>query len=95
MSGNLLCHHPIADTNLSVFFFPQSSSHGAGDQELVSRMKGMELENQTLHKGVLSAFECLPERVLNFTILIVFRLLVSGGGDESSPEEARAQSGFA
>uniref|UniRef100_G3PYL5 Eukaryotic translation elongation factor 1 delta a (guanine nucleotide exchange protein) n=1 Tax=Gasterosteus aculeatus aculeatus TaxID=481459 RepID=G3PYL5_GASAC len=29
-----------------------SSSHGAGDQELVSRMKGMELENQTLHKVV-------------------------------------------
>ncbi|XP_034743695.1 eukaryotic translation elongation factor 1 delta a (guanine nucleotide exchange protein) isoform X9 [Etheostoma cragini] len=29
----------------------QSSSH-AGDQELVSRMKSMELENQTLHKVV-------------------------------------------
>ncbi|XP_077955689.1 eukaryotic translation elongation factor 1 delta a (guanine nucleotide exchange protein) isoform X5 [Gasterosteus aculeatus] len=29
-----------------------SSSHAAGDQELVSRMKGMELENQTLHKVV-------------------------------------------
>ncbi|XP_062413960.1 eukaryotic translation elongation factor 1 delta a (guanine nucleotide exchange protein) isoform X1 [Pungitius pungitius] len=29
-----------------------SSSHGGGDQELVSRMKGMELENQTLHKVV-------------------------------------------
>uniref|UniRef100_A0A3P8UCZ9 Eukaryotic translation elongation factor 1 delta a (guanine nucleotide exchange protein) n=1 Tax=Amphiprion percula TaxID=161767 RepID=A0A3P8UCZ9_AMPPE len=30
----------------------QSSSHGGGDQELVSRMKSLELENQTLHKGV-------------------------------------------
>uniref|UniRef100_A0A3Q0SR45 Eukaryotic translation elongation factor 1 delta a (guanine nucleotide exchange protein) n=1 Tax=Amphilophus citrinellus TaxID=61819 RepID=A0A3Q0SR45_AMPCI len=29
----------------------QSSSH-AGDKELVSRMKSLELENQTLHKGV-------------------------------------------
>ncbi|MED6287864.1 hypothetical protein CHARACLAT_020651 [Characodon lateralis] len=30
----------------------QSSSHGGGDQELVSRMKSLELENQTLHKVV-------------------------------------------
>ncbi|XP_049453494.1 eukaryotic translation elongation factor 1 delta a (guanine nucleotide exchange protein) isoform X2 [Epinephelus fuscoguttatus] len=30
----------------------QSSSHAGGDQELVSRMKSMELENQTLHKVV-------------------------------------------
>uniref|UniRef100_A0A3Q1ERQ8 Eukaryotic translation elongation factor 1 delta a (guanine nucleotide exchange protein) n=1 Tax=Acanthochromis polyacanthus TaxID=80966 RepID=A0A3Q1ERQ8_9TELE len=30
----------------------QSSSHAGGDQELVSRMKSLELENQTLHKGV-------------------------------------------
>lgn len=29
-----------------------SSSHAGGDQELVSRMKSMELENQTLHKVV-------------------------------------------
>ncbi|XP_040000562.1 elongation factor 1-delta-like isoform X2 [Xiphias gladius] len=30
----------------------QSSSHAAGDQELISRMKSLELENQTLHKVV-------------------------------------------
>ncbi|KAM6919313.1 elongation factor 1-delta-like [Xenentodon cancila] len=30
----------------------QSSSHGGGDQELVSRMKSLELENQALHKVV-------------------------------------------
>ncbi|XP_040910431.1 elongation factor 1-delta-like isoform X2 [Toxotes jaculatrix] len=30
----------------------QSSSHAGGDQELVSRMKSLELENQTLHKVV-------------------------------------------
>ncbi|XP_041849706.1 elongation factor 1-delta-like isoform X2 [Melanotaenia boesemani] len=29
-----------------------SSSHGVGDQELVSRMKSLELENHTLHKVV-------------------------------------------
>ncbi|XP_040910433.1 elongation factor 1-delta-like isoform X4 [Toxotes jaculatrix] len=29
-----------------------SSSHAGGDQELVSRMKSLELENQTLHKVV-------------------------------------------
>ncbi|XP_061588514.1 eukaryotic translation elongation factor 1 delta a (guanine nucleotide exchange protein) isoform X5 [Cololabis saira] len=30
----------------------QSSSHGGGDQELVSRMKSLELENHSLHKVV-------------------------------------------
>ncbi|XP_061879695.1 eukaryotic translation elongation factor 1 delta a (guanine nucleotide exchange protein) isoform X2 [Entelurus aequoreus] len=30
----------------------QSSSHAAGDQELIVRMKSLELENQTLHKVV-------------------------------------------
>nr|XP_046263813.1 eukaryotic translation elongation factor 1 delta a (guanine nucleotide exchange protein) isoform X5 [Scatophagus argus] len=30
----------------------QSSSHAGGEQELVSRMKSLELENQTLHKVV-------------------------------------------
>ncbi|KAM9349861.1 elongation factor 1-delta-like isoform 2-T2 [Symphorus nematophorus] len=43
----------------------QSSSHG-GDQELVSRMKSLELENQTLHKVVESmraALQKLESRV--------------------------------
>ncbi|XP_028448474.1 eukaryotic translation elongation factor 1 delta a (guanine nucleotide exchange protein) isoform X4 [Perca flavescens] len=43
----------------------QSSSH-AGDQELVSRMKSMELENQTLHKVVVemrAALQKLESRV--------------------------------
>ncbi|XP_041659377.1 eukaryotic translation elongation factor 1 delta a (guanine nucleotide exchange protein) isoform X4 [Cheilinus undulatus] len=38
----------------------QSSSHG-GDQELVSRMKSLELENQTLHKVVESMREALQK----------------------------------
>ncbi|XP_041659375.1 eukaryotic translation elongation factor 1 delta a (guanine nucleotide exchange protein) isoform X2 [Cheilinus undulatus] len=37
-----------------------SSSHG-GDQELVSRMKSLELENQTLHKVVESMREALQK----------------------------------
>ncbi|XP_063317878.1 eukaryotic translation elongation factor 1 delta a (guanine nucleotide exchange protein) isoform X3 [Pelmatolapia mariae] len=43
----------------------QSSSH-AGDQELVSRMKSLELENQTLHKVVVemrAALQKLESRV--------------------------------
>ncbi|XP_028282462.1 eukaryotic translation elongation factor 1 delta a (guanine nucleotide exchange protein) isoform X7 [Parambassis ranga] len=43
----------------------QSSSHG-GDQELVSRMKSLELENQTLHKVVenmRAALQKLESRV--------------------------------
>uniref|UniRef100_A0A096M853 Eukaryotic translation elongation factor 1 delta a (guanine nucleotide exchange protein) n=1 Tax=Poecilia formosa TaxID=48698 RepID=A0A096M853_POEFO len=45
---------------------PQSSSHGAGDQELVTRMKSLELENQTLHKVVedmRAALQKLESRV--------------------------------
>uniref|UniRef100_UPI0037E86014 elongation factor 1-delta-like isoform X2 n=1 Tax=Semicossyphus pulcher TaxID=241346 RepID=UPI0037E86014 len=38
----------------------QSSSHG-GDQELVARMKSMELENQTLHKVVESMRQALQK----------------------------------
>lgn len=38
--------------NSFVYLSSQSSSHAGGDQELVSRMKSLELENQTLHKGV-------------------------------------------
>ncbi|XP_014826417.1 elongation factor 1-delta-like isoform X2 [Poecilia latipinna] len=44
----------------------QSSSHGAGDQELVTRMKSLELENQTLHKVVedmRAALQKLESRV--------------------------------
>ncbi|XP_022613590.1 elongation factor 1-delta-like isoform X3 [Seriola dumerili] len=44
----------------------QSSSHAGGDQELVSRMKSLELENQTLHKVVenmRAALQKLESRV--------------------------------
>ncbi|XP_029308800.1 eukaryotic translation elongation factor 1 delta a (guanine nucleotide exchange protein) isoform X4 [Cottoperca gobio] len=44
----------------------QSSSHAGGDQELVSRMKSMELENNTLHKVVTemrAALQKLESRV--------------------------------
>ncbi|XP_042353525.1 uncharacterized protein LOC121951314 isoform X2 [Plectropomus leopardus] len=44
----------------------QSSSHAGGDQELVSRMKSMELENQALHKVVAdmrAALQKLESRV--------------------------------
>ncbi|XP_059200821.1 eukaryotic translation elongation factor 1 delta a (guanine nucleotide exchange protein) isoform X2 [Centropristis striata] len=44
----------------------QSSSHAGGDQELVSRMKSMELENQALHKVVTdlrAAMQKLESRV--------------------------------
>uniref|UniRef100_A0A3P9HBR2 Eukaryotic translation elongation factor 1 delta a (guanine nucleotide exchange protein) n=1 Tax=Oryzias latipes TaxID=8090 RepID=A0A3P9HBR2_ORYLA len=44
----------------------QSSSSGAGEQELVSRMKSLELENQTLHKVVeemKAALQKLESRV--------------------------------
>ncbi|KAG7524375.1 hypothetical protein JOB18_010739 [Solea senegalensis] len=43
-----------------------SSSHAGGDQELVSRMKSLELENQTLHKvveGMRAALLKLESRV--------------------------------
>ncbi|XP_070701898.1 elongation factor 1-delta-like isoform X4 [Pempheris klunzingeri] len=38
-----------------------SSSHAGGDQELVSRMKSLELENQTLHKVVETMREALQK----------------------------------
>ncbi|XP_076601908.1 eukaryotic translation elongation factor 1 delta a (guanine nucleotide exchange protein) isoform X2 [Chaetodon auriga] len=44
----------------------QSSSHAGGDQELVSRMKSLELENQALHKVVAemrAALQKLESRV--------------------------------
>ncbi|XP_034410608.1 eukaryotic translation elongation factor 1 delta a (guanine nucleotide exchange protein) isoform X2 [Cyclopterus lumpus] len=44
-----------------------SSSHAGGDQELVSRMKSMELENHTLHKVVeemRAALQKLESRVV-------------------------------
>ncbi|XP_041804244.1 elongation factor 1-delta-like isoform X2 [Chelmon rostratus] len=44
-----------------------SSSHAGGDQELVSRMKSLELENQTLHKVVeemRAALQKLESRVV-------------------------------
>ncbi|XP_054452208.1 eukaryotic translation elongation factor 1 delta a (guanine nucleotide exchange protein) isoform X2 [Anoplopoma fimbria] len=44
----------------------RSSSHAGGDQELVSRMKSMELENHTLHKVVedmRAALQKLESRV--------------------------------
>ncbi|XP_058482353.1 eukaryotic translation elongation factor 1 delta a (guanine nucleotide exchange protein) isoform X3 [Solea solea] len=44
----------------------KSSSHAGGDQELVSRMKSLELENQTLHKvveGMRAALLKLESRV--------------------------------
>uniref|UniRef100_A0A665WDI2 Eukaryotic translation elongation factor 1 delta a (guanine nucleotide exchange protein) n=2 Tax=Echeneis naucrates TaxID=173247 RepID=A0A665WDI2_ECHNA len=44
----------------------QSSSHAGGEQELVSRMKSLELENQTLHKVVAdmrTALQKLESRV--------------------------------
>uniref|UniRef100_A0A3B5MHA3 Eukaryotic translation elongation factor 1 delta a (guanine nucleotide exchange protein) n=1 Tax=Xiphophorus couchianus TaxID=32473 RepID=A0A3B5MHA3_9TELE len=49
------------------FLSPQSSSHGAGDQELVTRMKSLELENQTLHKVIedmRAALQKLESRVV-------------------------------
>lgn len=49
----------------NIFIFLQSSSHGGGDQELVSRMKSLELENQTLHKGVF------PSRLTFSTVFMV------------------------
>lgn len=45
-----------ANLLINLFIFPQSSSHAGGDQELVSRMKSLELENQALHKGVCFVF---------------------------------------
>ncbi|XP_037837826.1 eukaryotic translation elongation factor 1 delta a (guanine nucleotide exchange protein) isoform X4 [Kryptolebias marmoratus] len=45
----------------------QSSSHSGGDQELVARMKSLELENQTLHKVVeemRAALQKLESRVV-------------------------------
>ncbi|XP_070774348.1 eukaryotic translation elongation factor 1 delta a (guanine nucleotide exchange protein) isoform X3 [Enoplosus armatus] len=45
----------------------QSSSHAGGDQELVSRMKSLELENQTLHtvvKELRAALQKLESRVV-------------------------------
>nr|XP_061798757.1 elongation factor 1-delta-like isoform X6 [Nerophis lumbriciformis] len=45
----------------------QSSSHAAGDQELIVRMKSLELENQTLHKVVgdmSAALQKLESRVV-------------------------------
>lgn len=45
----------------------QSSSHAGGDHELVSRMKSLELENQTLHKVVeemRAALQKLESRVV-------------------------------
>ncbi|XP_054615066.1 elongation factor 1-delta-like isoform X2 [Dunckerocampus dactyliophorus] len=44
----------------------QSSSHSAGDQDLIARMKSLELENQTLHKVVgdmRAALQKLESRV--------------------------------
>jgi len=44
----------------------QSSSHAGGDHELISRMKSLELENQTLHKVVeemRAALQKLESRV--------------------------------
>jgi len=44
-----------------------SSSHAAGDHELISRMKSLELENQTLHKVVAemrAALQKLESRVV-------------------------------
>ncbi|TKS79666.1 Elongation factor 1-delta [Collichthys lucidus] len=38
-----------------------SSSHAAGDQELVSRMKSLELENQALHKVVETMRDALQK----------------------------------
>lgn len=46
---------------------PQSSSVTAGDQELISRMKSLELENQSLHKVVenlRAALQKLESRVV-------------------------------
>lgn len=48
---------------------PQSSSH-AGDQELVSKMKSLEVENQNLHKGVCV---CV---FLSFCLLHTFHLAI-------------------
>ncbi|KAM7400403.1 hypothetical protein PAMA_004882 [Pampus argenteus] len=45
----------------------QSSSHAGGDQELISRMKSLELENETLHKVVeemRAALKQLESRVV-------------------------------
>ncbi|XP_027145199.1 eukaryotic translation elongation factor 1 delta a (guanine nucleotide exchange protein) isoform X8 [Larimichthys crocea] len=39
----------------------QSSSHAGGDQELVSRMKSLELENQALHKVVETMRDALQK----------------------------------
>lgn len=75
-----------------VLVFSQSSLHASVDHELVSRMKSLELENQTLHKGI-------------FLIVFFFShlaweqnnsdFLVSGGGYEGSTAEAGDQSSCA
>ncbi|XP_063742480.1 eukaryotic translation elongation factor 1 delta a (guanine nucleotide exchange protein) isoform X4 [Eleginops maclovinus] len=47
----------------------QSSSHGGGDQELVSRMKSMEVENHTLHKVVAEMRAALQKLELRVATL--------------------------
>lgn len=56
-------------------FFPQSSSH-AGDQELVSRMKSLELENQTLHKGLCLNYNTHVQDFIEIKHDIIKELLV-------------------
>ncbi|XP_063742475.1 eukaryotic translation elongation factor 1 delta a (guanine nucleotide exchange protein) isoform X1 [Eleginops maclovinus] len=46
-----------------------SSSHGGGDQELVSRMKSMEVENHTLHKVVAEMRAALQKLELRVATL--------------------------
>lgn len=92
---------------IHLFICPQSSSHG-GDQELVARMKSLEVENHTLHKGVLEREREKDGRgeggmrfVFFSPVLLVTKylspvamvLFVSGGDHERSPAEAGGQSG--
>lgn len=78
---------------MNLFSSPQSSSH-AGDQELVARMKSLEVENHTLHKGV---FACQKSGVVILETSIQFSLpvFVSGGDLERNTAEAGGQSGRA
>uniref|UniRef100_A0A3Q4GQ16 Eukaryotic translation elongation factor 1 delta a (guanine nucleotide exchange protein) n=1 Tax=Neolamprologus brichardi TaxID=32507 RepID=A0A3Q4GQ16_NEOBR len=54
----------------------QSSSH-AGDQELVSRMKSLELENQTLHKGLCLNYNTHVQDFIEIKHDIIKELLVA------------------
>uniref|UniRef100_A0A672Y726 Elongation factor 1-delta-like n=1 Tax=Sphaeramia orbicularis TaxID=375764 RepID=A0A672Y726_9TELE len=76
---------------------PASSSHGGGDQELITRMKSLELENQTLHKVVenmRAALEKLESRVAmlektpaSAAVPCAKAKVTNGGGDKADDDD--------